>query len=73
MRNAKGGAQLLPDRRGELHSSVRGQYSRYPEPADPAVEEGGRTAGVRGVNQGDCFRPSGAPVHHGQQMGAASR
>ncbi len=73
MRNAQSRAQLPPDRRRELHSSIRGQCCKYPEPADPAVEEGGRTARGRSVDQRHCLCPSCAPVHHGQQMGAASR
>ena len=61
--------KAVPESRGELRASVRGDGGGYSKTGNPVVNEGGCTSIGGGGGEGNSFWPTRSAVNNGEEMG----
>ena len=62
-------AEAVPESRGELGTTVRGDGGGNTKAGNPVVNEGSCTGISGGGGERNGFRPQGCPVNDGEEMG----
>ena len=62
-------AKAVPESRGELWATVRGNGGGNSKTRNPVVNEGRCTGIGGGGGEGNSFRPTGGTVNDGEEMG----
>ena len=70
--DAEQGGHLCPQLGCELGTTVTGQQGGYTKPGDPVVQQRCTDGWGGGVGQRNRLWPPGEPVHHRQEVGAAT-
>ena len=66
--DAQQGMEFAPQRAGELGPSVGNDVVGDPVSGDPGPEKGADACRGRGVPERDGLRPSGVPIHNGEEV-----
>lgn len=66
--NVECSAQAVPEGRGELWATVRGDSGGNAEAGNPVVNKGGGAGVGGGRGEGNCLRPSGSAVNDSEEV-----